>query len=191
MQQLILWLFLIFIQKLKQSQIININMTHLHQKDYHTALDEQCRMTYLLCFNFSVKIRVTSFTAVNEHCWHQTDGGVSHCCKIKHSTLPLPQWAQQYWVSGAWLPPISKNDSTSLRVLILHHAPPSTVRMHAQRCREGESAVRRVTDRIHMDQRKIMGRAERENQKKPQKNLKATVWEVENVEHKRKRGVAE
>lgn len=52
MQQLILRLFLIFIQTLKQSKIINIKMTHLHQKDYHKALDEQRRMTYLSCCQF-------------------------------------------------------------------------------------------------------------------------------------------
>lgn len=44
--------------------------------------------------------------------------------------------------------------SVGLRVIILHHAPPSTVQMHAQRCREGEWTVRRVTHRTHTRMKK-------------------------------------
>lgn len=62
------------------------------------------------------------------------------------------------------------NDSRSLRVIILHHASPSTVRMHPQRSREGEWTVRRVTHRTHMDEDRRIGQA------KGKKTLKATVW---------------
>lgn len=73
--------------------------------------------------------------------------------------------------------PISENDSTNRSATVLHHAPPSTVRRHAQRCREGEWTVRRVTHRIRTDEGQRMGRME----EKPQK-----LWQVEKTEHERR-----
>lgn len=102
-------------------------------------------------------------------CWRQTDRGVPCYCKITHSTPPLPS-AMSPTVLGKVVHdhPLSVgNDSTSLRVIILHHAPPSTVRMHPQWSREGEWTVRRVTHRTHMDEDRRIGQAKVKKKQQP------------------------
>lgn len=77
---------------------------------------------------------------------------VYHTVAKSNDPLPPPPSVQYKPNStgGAWLPP----NSTGLRVIILHHAPPSTVQMHAPRSREGESTLRRVKDRMHRNHKK-------------------------------------